>query len=119
VRAGAACARPAGWGPCPSWLRGRLPALADGILVVDRLQNPSGSWNFGSVSTLWGPVVRGYFVGSFKLCLISAVAGAVFGHGGLRGGVRQAGQRVRRFALAGSGVLAQFGGVTLASPSRP
>ena len=86
-----------------------------GILVVDAFKNPSGTWNFGSLPTLWSPVVRGYFIGSFKLCVLSAVAGAVFGAlvayavaSGKPDGV------VRRFALAGSGVLAQFGGVTLA-----
>ena len=107
----------------PAWL-GILPFLAyvgiflllpTGILVVDAFKNPSGSWNFGSVSTLWGPVVRDYFIGSFKLCLISAVAGAVFG--ALVAYAVASGKpdgAVRRFALAGSGVLAQFGGVTLA-----
>ena len=107
----------------PAWL-GTLPFLAyvglfllypTGILVVDAFKNPSGSWNFGSVSTLWSPVARGYFIGSFKLCLISAVAGAVFG--ALVAYAVASGKpdgAVRRFALAGSGVLAQFGGVTLA-----
>jgi putative spermidine/putrescine transport system permease protein len=107
----------------PAWL-GTVPFLAyvgvfllwpTGILVVDAFKNPSGSWNFGSVSTLWGPVVRSYFIGSFKLCLISAVAGAVFG--ALVAYAVASGKpdgAVRRFALAGSGVLAQFGGVTLA-----
>ena len=86
-----------------------------GILVVDAFKNPSGAWHFANLSVLWGPVVRGYFLGSFKLCVVSAVAGAVFGAlvayavaAGNPDGV------VRRFAIAGSGVLAQFGGVTLA-----
>jgi putative spermidine/putrescine transport system permease protein len=107
----------------PAWL-GTIPFLGyvgvfllwpTGILVVDAFKNPSGSWNFSSVSTLWSPVVRGYFIGSFKLCILSAVAGAVVGAlvayavaSGRPDGV------IRRFALAGSGVLAQFGGVTLA-----
>ena len=107
----------------PAWL-GTIPFLGyvavfllwpTGILVVDAFKNPSGTWNFGSLPTLWSPVVRGYFIGSFKLCVISAVAGAVFGAlvayavaSGHPDGV------IRRFALAGSGVLAQFGGVTLA-----
>jgi putative spermidine/putrescine transport system permease protein len=107
----------------PAWL-GTVPFFAyvgvfllwpTGILVVDAFKNPSGSWNFGGVSTLWGPVVRSYFIGSFKLCLISAVAGAVFG--ALVAYAVASGKpdgAVRRFALAGSGVLAQFGGVTLA-----
>ena len=107
----------------PAWL-GTVPFFAyvgvfllwpTGILVVNAFKNPSGSWNFGGVSTLWGPVVRSYFIGSFKLCLISAVAGAVFG--ALVAYAVASGKpdgAVRRFALAGSGVLAQFGGVTLA-----
>ena len=107
----------------PAWL-GTIPFLGyvavfllwpTGILVVDAFKNPSGTWNFGSLPTLWSPAVRGYFIGSFKLCVLSAVAGAVFGAlvayavaSGKPDGV------IRRFALAGSGVLAQFGGVTLA-----
>ena len=107
----------------PAWL-GILPFLAyvgiflllpTGILVVDAFKNPSGTWNFGSVSTLWGPAVRGYFIGSFKLCVLSAVAGAVFG--ALVAYAVASGKpdgAVRRLSVAGSGVLAQFGGVTLA-----
>lgn len=107
----------------PAWL-GTIPFLGyvavfllwpTGILVVDAFKNPSGTWNFGSLPVLWSPAVRDYFIGSFKLSLVSAVAGAVFGAlvayavaSGKPDGV------VRRFALAGSGVLAQFGGVTLA-----
>ncbi len=107
----------------PAWL-GTVPFLGyvgvfllwpTAILVVNAFKNPSGTWNFGSLSVLWSPVVRGYFIGSFKLCVLSAVAGAVFGAlvayavaSGKPDGV------IRRFALAGSGVLAQFGGVTLA-----
>jgi putative spermidine/putrescine transport system permease protein len=107
----------------PAWL-GTVPFLGyvgvfllwpTGILVVDAFKNPSGTWNFGSLPTLWSPVVRGYFIGSFKLCILSAVAGAVLGAlvayavaSGKPDGV------IRRFAVAGSGVLAQFGGVTLA-----
>ena len=107
----------------PAWL-GTLPFFCyvgvfllypTGILIVDAFKNPSGSWNFGSLSTLYSPAVRDYFIGSFKLCLLSAVAGAVFGAlvayavaSGKPDGV------VRRLSVAVSGVLAQFGGVTLA-----
>ncbi len=59
--------------------------------------------------------MRSYFVGSVQLAAISAAAGAVLGAilayavaSGNPQGV------VRRLYLAGSGVLAQFGGVTLA-----
>jgi putative spermidine/putrescine transport system permease protein len=86
-----------------------------GILVVDAFKNPSGSWNFGSLSTLYSPAVRGYFIGSFKLCVLSAVAGAVFG--ALVAYAVASGKpdgTVRRLSVAASGVLAQFGGVTLA-----
>ena len=86
-----------------------------GILVVDAFKNPSGSWNFGSLSTLYSPAVRGYFIGSFKLCVLSAVAGAVFG--ALVAYAVASGKpdgAVRRLSVAVSGVLAQFGGVTLA-----
>ncbi len=107
----------------PAWL-GTLPFLGyvgvfllwpTGILVVNAFKNPSGSWNFGSPSVLFNPVGRSFFIGSFKLCLISAVAGAVFG--ALVAYAVASGKpdgAVRRFAIAGSGVLAQFGGVTLA-----
>ena len=123
TEAGARPARAGRQPRLPAWL-GTVPFFAyvgvfllwpTGILVVNAFKNPSGSWNFGSVSTLWGPVVRSYFIGSFKLCLISAVAGAVFG--ALVAYAVASGKpdgAVRRFALAGSGVLAQFGGVTLA-----
>lgn len=107
----------------PAWL-GTLPffgyvgvflLLPTGILIVDAFKNPSGSWNFGSLSTLYSPAVRDYFIGSFKLCVLSAVAGAVFG--ALVAYAVASGKpdgTVRRLSVAGSGVLAQFGGVTLA-----
>ena len=107
----------------PAWL-GTLPffgyvgvflLLPTGILIVDAFKNPSGSWNFGSLSTLYSPAVRDYFIGSFKLCVLSAVAGAVFG--ALVAYAVASGKpdgMVRRLSVAGSGVLAQFGGVTLA-----
>jgi putative spermidine/putrescine transport system permease protein len=107
----------------PAWL-GTVPFLGyvgvfllwpTGILVVDAFKNPSGSWNFGSLSTLYSPAVRGYFIGSFKLCVLSAVAGAVFG--ALVAYAVASGKpdgTVRRLSVAASGVLAQFGGVTLA-----
>jgi putative spermidine/putrescine transport system permease protein len=86
-----------------------------GIVVVDAFKNPNGAWAFSSISELGNPLVRGYFIGSFKLCLLSSVLGAVFGAilayavaSGDPDGV------VRRLYLAVSGVLAQFGGVTLA-----
>jgi putative spermidine/putrescine transport system permease protein len=119
-------ARPARAGrrlAAPSWV-GTVPFLAyvaifllwpTGIVVVDSLKNPSGAWAFSNVTELGNSLVRGYFIGSFKLSLLSSVAGAVLGAilayaiaTGNPDGV------VRRLYLAGSGVLAQFGGVTLA-----
>jgi len=86
-----------------------------GIVVVDALKNPSGAWAFSNVSELGNSLIRGYFIGSFKLCLLSSVTGAVLGAilayavaSGDPDGL------IRRLYLSVSGVLAQFGGVTLA-----
>jgi len=86
-----------------------------GIVVVDSLKNPNGNWALSNITELGNPLVRGYFIGSFKLCLLSSALGAVLGAilayavaSGNPDGV------VRRLYLASSGVLAQFGGVTLA-----
>ncbi|MGD0608336.1 MAG: ABC transporter permease, partial [Streptosporangiaceae bacterium] len=119
-------ARPARAGrrlSAPAWV-GTVPFLAyvaiflllpTGIVIVDALKNPSGAWAFSNVTELGNSLVRGYFIGSFKLCLISSVSGSVLGAilayaiaSGNPDGV------VRRLYLAASGVLAQFGGVTLA-----
>ena len=99
----------------PSWL-GTVPFLAyvavfllwpTGIVVVDSLKNPTGAWAFSNITQLGSPLIRGYFIGSFKLSLLSAVAGAVLGAilayaiaTGNPDGV------VRRLYLAASGVLA-------------
>ena len=107
----------------PAWA-GTVPFFAyvgvfllwpTGIVVVDALKNPNGAWAFSNISELGDPLVRGYFIGSFKLCLLSSALGAVFGAilayavaSGNPDGM------VRRLYLAISGVLAQFGGVTLA-----
>jgi putative spermidine/putrescine transport system permease protein len=86
-----------------------------GIVVVDALKNPNGTWAFANITELGNPLVRGYFLGSLKLSLLSSVLGAVFGAilayavaSGNPDGV------VRRLYISVSGVLAQFGGVTLA-----
>ncbi len=107
----------------PAWA-GTVPFFAyvgvfllwpTGIVVVDAVKNPNGAWAFSNIGKLGDPLVRGYFIGSFKLCLLSSVSGAVFGAilayavaSGNPDGM------VRRLYLAISGVLAQFGGVTLA-----
>jgi putative spermidine/putrescine transport system permease protein len=107
----------------PAWV-GTVPFFAyvaifllwpTGIVVVDAVKNPNGAWAFSNLSQLGNPLVRGFFIGSFKLCLISAVAGAVFGAilayavaSGDPDGL------IRRLYVAVSGVLAQTGGVILA-----
>ena len=109
--------------PTPAWV-GTIPFFAyvgiflvwpTGIVVVDALKNPNGAWAFSNITELGNPLVRGYFIGSFKLCLLSSVAGAVFGailaYAVASGNPDGA---VRRLYIAVSGVLAQFGGVTLA-----
>ena len=109
--------------PVPAWA-GTVPFFAyvavflllpTGIVVVNSLKNPNGAWAFSNITELGNPLVRGYFIGSLKLCLLSSVSGAVFGAilayavaSGNPDGV------VRRLYIAASGVLAQFGGVTLA-----
>jgi putative spermidine/putrescine transport system permease protein len=109
--------------PTPNWV-GTVPFFAyvgifllwpTGIVVVDALKNPNGAWAFSNFTELFNPQVRGYFIGSFKLCVISAVAGAVPGAilayavaSGDPDGI------VRRLYIAVSGVLAQTGGVILA-----
>jgi putative spermidine/putrescine transport system permease protein len=119
-------ARPARAGrrlSAPSWV-GTVPFFAyvavfllwpTAIVVVDSLKNPNGGWAFANIAKLGDPLVRGYFVGSVKLCLLSSVFGAVFGAilayavaTGNPDGL------IRRLYIAVSGVLAQFGGVTLA-----
>jgi putative spermidine/putrescine transport system permease protein len=107
----------------PTWI-GTVPFLAyvavfllwpTGIVVFDAFKNPAGRFTLSGLTALGSADVRGYFIGSFKLSLISAVVGAVLGAilayavaSGNPDGV------VRRLYLSASGVLAQFGGVTLA-----
>jgi putative spermidine/putrescine transport system permease protein len=107
----------------PAWI-GTFPFLGyvgvflllpTGIVVLDALKNPGGKWQLSNVAELGNPLVRGYFFGSFKLCLLTSVVGAVLGAilayavaSGNPDGV------VRKVYLAASGVLAQNGGVTLA-----
>ena len=116
VRAGR---RPSG----PAWV-GTVPFLGyvgvfllfpTGIVLFNAFRKPSGGFELSSLSTLGNSAVRGFFIGSIELSAVSSVAGAVLGAilayavvSGNPDGV------VRRIYLAGSGVLAQFGGVTLA-----
>jgi putative spermidine/putrescine transport system permease protein len=123
TEAGARPARAGRRPSVPSWV-GTVPFFAyvtvfllwpTAIVVVDSLKNPAGSWAFANITKLGDPLVRGYFIGSVKLCLLSSVFGAVFGAilayavaSGNPDGL------IRRLYIAVSGVLAQFGGVTLA-----
>jgi putative spermidine/putrescine transport system permease protein len=107
----------------PSWI-GTIPFLGyvgvflllpTGIVIWDALKNPAGQFDLGSLKLLGNPEVRSFFTGSLELSAVSSVVGAVLGAilayavaSGNPEGV------VRRLSLAFSGVLAQFGGVTLA-----
>ncbi len=107
----------------PAWI-GTTPFLAyvgiflllpTGIVVVGAFRNPSGALNLSSLKALFGSTVRGYFINSFELCLISSALGAVLG--AILAYAIASGNpdgTVRRLYIAVSGVLAQFGGVTLA-----
>ncbi len=86
-----------------------------GIVVYDAFKNPAGTFTLSGLTALGNSQVRGYFIGSFKLSLISAVIGA--GFGAILAYAIAAGNpdgMIRRLYLSVSGVLAQFGGVTLA-----
>jgi putative spermidine/putrescine transport system permease protein len=118
-------ARPvrAGRQPPFSWV-GTLPFLGyvgvflllpTGIVIWNGLQGPTGGFSLSGVTSLWGAGTRQTFINSFELSAVTAVIGAVLGAvlayavaSGNPDGV------VRRLYLSGSGVLAQFGGVTLA-----
>lgn len=89
--------------------------LPTGLVVYNAFRNPSGGFELSGLRALGSSAVRSFFVHSFELCLFSSLAGAVLGAilayavaAGNPDGV------VRRLYLATSGVLAQFGGVTLA-----
>ncbi len=107
----------------PAWV-GTVPFLAyvavfllwpTAIVIFDAFKDPAGHFTLSGLSALGNDQVRGYFIGSFKLALISSVIGAVLGailaYAVASGNPDGA---VRRLYLSASGVLAQFGGVTLA-----
>jgi putative spermidine/putrescine transport system permease protein len=107
----------------PAWI-GTLPFLAyvgiflllpTGIVVVNAFRSPSGALNLASLKTPFESPERSYFTGSLELCLISSVLGAVLG--AILAYAIASGDpdgMVRRLYISVSGVLAQFGGVTLA-----
>jgi putative spermidine/putrescine transport system permease protein len=89
--------------------------LPTGLVVWNAFKGNAGGWTLSNISALNTGPVRSAFAGSLKLSLISALIGAALGAllayaiaSGEPDGV------IRRLYLAGSGVLAQFGGVTLA-----
>jgi putative spermidine/putrescine transport system permease protein len=107
----------------PAWV-GTVPFFAyvgvflllpTGIVVYNAFRTPSGGYSLSGLKALGSSALRSVFVGSIELCLISSLTGAIFGAilayavaTGNPDGV------VRRLYLAVSGVLAQFGGATLA-----
>jgi putative spermidine/putrescine transport system permease protein len=109
--------------PVPAWI-GTVPFLAyvgvflllpTGIVIWNAFKNPNGHFQLAGLKALGSSAVRSLFVGSLELALISSVVGAAFGAilayavaSGNPDGV------IRRLYLSVSGVLAQFGGVTLA-----
>jgi putative spermidine/putrescine transport system permease protein len=107
----------------PAWV-GTVPFLAyvgvflllpTGIVVYDAFKNPNGQFQLAGLKALGSSEVRSFFVGSLELALISSLIGAVFG--AILAYAVASGDpdgTVRRLYLAVSGVLAQFGGVTLA-----
>ena len=90
--------------------------LPTAIVVWNAIRNPThGGLDLAGLKLLGSSAVRSYFTGSIELSAITAVAGAILGAvlayaiaSGNPDGV------LRRVYIAGSGVLAQFGGVTLA-----
>jgi putative spermidine/putrescine transport system permease protein len=90
--------------------------LPTGIVIWNAIRNPvHGGLDLAGLKLLGNSAVRSYFTGSVELSAITAVAGALLGAvlayavaTGNPDGV------LRRVYLAGSGVLAQFGGVILA-----
>jgi putative spermidine/putrescine transport system permease protein len=109
--------------PAPAWV-GTVPFFAyvgiflllpTGIVVYNAFKNPNGGYSLAGLKALGNSEIRGFFTGSLELCLVSSLTGAIFGAilayavaSGNPDGL------VRRLYLAVSGVLAQFGGVTLA-----
>jgi len=118
-------ARPvrAGRRPPVAWV-GTVPFLAytgvflllpTGIVIWNAFKGNTGGWTFANITGLNTGLVRSAFVGSLELCVISSVVGAILGAilayavaSGDPDGL------IRRLYIAASGVLAQFGGVTLA-----
>jgi putative spermidine/putrescine transport system permease protein len=120
---GARPSRPGRRPSVPAWVAvvpflayvGIFLLLPTGLVVFNAFKNPTGGFELAGLKALGSSAVRGFFVGSFELCLVSSLVGAVFG--AILAYAVASGNpdgTVRRLYLAVSGVLAQFGGVTLA-----
>jgi len=113
----------AGRRPPLAWI-GTLPFLAytgiflllpTGIVIWNAFKGTSGGWTLSNITALNTAPVRSAFKGSLELCVISSLIGAILG--AILAYAVASGNpdgTIRRLYLAGSGVLAQFGGVTLA-----
>ena len=116
VRAGRLGCRSPGSGQMPFLAySGVFLLLPTGIVIWNAFKGNAGAWTLSNIGALNTGPVRSAFKGSLELCLISSVIGAALGAilayavaSGNPDGL------IRRLYLAGSGVLAQFGGVTLA-----
>ncbi|TNM59966.1 ABC transporter permease subunit [Streptomyces sp. NP160] len=89
--------------------------LPTGLVVVQSFTAPDGRPTLGNVAALLQPVVLGAFWNSLVLSLASALAGALLG--ALLSWVVVSGRPdglLRRVVTSACGVLAQFGGITLA-----
>ncbi len=88
--------------------------LPTGIVLWDAIRGPTG-FQFSSLKLLGNASIRSYFAGSVELAAVTSVAGALLG-AVLAYAVASGNPdgTARRLYLAASGVLAQFGGVTLA-----
>jgi putative spermidine/putrescine transport system permease protein len=90
--------------------------LPTGIVIWGAIRNPAGhGFEFSSLKDLGDSTVRGFFVNSVELSAVTSLVGATFG-AVLAYAVASGNPQgiIRRVYLSASGVLAQFGGVTLA-----
>jgi putative spermidine/putrescine transport system permease protein len=88
--------------------------LPTGIVIWNAFRNSTGGFTFANLD-FTAPGVGSAFIGSFQLSLASSLGGAIFG-AVLAYAVATGNPNgmIRRLSVAASGVLAQFGGVTLA-----
>ncbi|HUZ35789.1 MAG TPA: ABC transporter permease [Streptosporangiaceae bacterium] len=90
--------------------------LPTGIVLWGAIRDPAGhGFKLSSLKLLGGSTVRGFFISSVELAAITSIVGALLG-AVLAYAVASGNPQgtIRRVYLSGSGVLAQFGGVTLA-----